>query len=265
MTTAVSTTYLTPCAQIQQVCNAIGSLFSSLTESTDAAFKRVHVTKKDENGNIRLFDKKEKVIDPQTGASRVVITKISVLTYIEDVKTGELYLDETPCIVSTKCALVTLVMPVYAVAKRGWHVLKTPLEIGCIAVETLQHFFSGDVCEAAKRVPRKIIQIFEVLGTGLFEFIKAPLFMLGCELAAIYGIFKPYHGRKFEALIENAWQCGASHKLDFRKINARPNENCLTAFVKDVLEPRPFHLAHCFQVRGSTRDPRVTVTSSSPL
>ena len=39
---------------------------------------------------------------------------------------------------------------------------------------------------------------------------KVPLFALGCELAALYGLFKPYHGRKYEALIENAWQHGAS-------------------------------------------------------
>lgn len=268
MATAASTSYLTPSAQIQQLCNAITSLFGSLTESTDSAFQRVHVTKRDASGNIRFYEKKETVIDPNTGASTVVTTQISDLTYIEDVKTGELYRDEPTYTVATKCSLTALGIPFYAIAKMGWHTAKTPLQIGSIAISAIgrvgQLFFSGNFCEAAKEAQREIVQIFEVLGTGLFEIVKAPLFALGCELAAIYGIFKPYHGRKFEALIENAWQQGVSQKLDFRNVAARPDENCLTAFFKYVRDSHPFYLAHCFQVRGSTRSPLVTVTARNP-
>lgn len=269
MTTAVSTGYLTPGAQIQQFCNSITSLFSSLTESTDSAFKRVHLTKYDANGNIRFYDKKERVIDPVTGESSVVTKQISDLTYIEDQITGELYLDEPQHSVAFKSFLVALATPLYTIAKMSWHTFKTPLEMSGIALHSIapigQLFYSGNFCEAAKDTQRAFVQIFEVFGTGLFEIVKAPLFALGCELAALYGIFKPYHGRKYEALIENAWQQGSSHKLDFRNINAREGESCLKAFFKDIQESRPFYLAHCFQVRGNIQDPLMRVTARDPL
>lgn len=269
MTTAISSNYLSPGAQIQQFCSSIASLIGSVAESTDSAFKRVNVTKRDANGSTRLYNASETVIDQHTGVSTVVMRQVSELTYIEDVKTGELYVDESACSIATKCSLIALVLPIFTLGKMGWHVAKTPLEIGSIAISAIsnigQLFAAGSLWEAAKEAQCEIFHIFEVLSNSLFEVVKAPLFALGCEFVAIYGIFKPYHGRKFEALIENAWQQGASQKLDFRNIPARPGESCLTAFFKDVLEPRPFYLAHCFQVRGNTRDSLITVTARNPL
>lgn len=261
MATTAPVNYLSPFAQFHRFFNAIADLLISQAESTDSAFKRVNITKRDASGNIRFYTVK----DPGTTQTR----RVSELTYIEDVKTGDLYLNESMHVVAFKCFAVALGMPFYTLGKMVWHVAKTPLQIGSIAIDTLmkvgQIFASGEYSEAAKEGLYGVSRIYEVLGTGLFETAKAPLFGLGCALAAIYGVFKPYHGRKFEAMLENAWQQGFSYKEDLRNVPPRPNENCWTAFVKDIRDCHTFYLAHCFQVRGSTRSPLVTVNSREAL
>lgn len=261
MATTAASNYLSPFAQARKFFNTASDLLSSLTESTDSAFKRVKVTKRDESGNIRFFNVK----DPDTGETR----SVSELTYIEDIKTGDLYLDEPTYTVATKCFCVVLGMPFYTVGKMVWHAVKTPLEIGSIAIDAIlkvgQLFLSGNYTEGAKEAYCTLQRTFEVLSTGLFEIKKAPFFGLGCALTALYGVFKPYHGRKFEALLENAWQQGSSHKEDFRNVPARPDENCLTAFVKDLRDSHTFYLAHCFQIRGNIRNPLITINSREPL
>jgi hypothetical protein len=251
-------------SQLQQFCTAVGSLLGSVCQSTDSAFRRVYVKKKDENGNIKLYNKKVTEKNPVTGQTKIVKKKIDTLTYIEDVKTGAMYKDEPSSDVAYKCFAITLGIPYYTVGQMVWHAVKTPIEIGAIALKTIfksgQQILLGKFCESAHALLSACTQIPNTFGNGLFEVVKAPLFGLGCALSAITGMFKnSYHARKFEALIENAWQQGASYKQDFRNIPARKGEGFWTAFVKDILEPRPFYLAYCFQVRSNVNDPRVIV------
>lgn len=248
-------------SQFRKLGNALASLFTSQCESTDSAFRRVYLMKRDEQGNIRLFDKK----DPVTG----VIRKDALLNYIEDARTGEIYLDEPQYIVAVKCALIALGMPLYTFGRMAWNAVKTPLEIGTIALDTLsrlgEQLRQCHFSEAASAMKRGCVQILGSLGNGLFEIVKAPLFMFGCELAAIYGIFRPYHGRKFEGMIENAWQRGASYKEDFVRIPARPGESCWESFRKDIMSAHAFYFAQCFQVRGNINSSRITVIKREPV
>lgn len=250
---------LSPYSQVQQFCSSLWSLANSVCESTDTAFRRVHVMKRGADGNIKLYDVK---VDGET-------RRVGVLSYIEDIKTGNMYLDEPGYIVSFKCALIALGMPLYTTGKMAWHLFKTPIEITAIAIDTIvrvgQLLVRQRLQEGATEMRRGLFQIADTFGTGLFEIIKAPLFGLGMELAALYGIFKPHHGRKFEAMVESAWQKGASYKDDFRNIPPRENETCWEAFMKDIKEARPFYLAHCFQVRGNTAEPRVIVIRRDAL
>lgn len=261
--------YLNPCAQIQQFCNSLCSIVGTVCESAHSAFGHVQVIKYDEQGNIKFYNKKEKVLDPDTGQTKFVTKKESIRTYIEDLKTGKLYMDEEWYVVSMKCAAIALGMPFFTIGVMSWQLAKTPIQVAIIAIKTITEvgklFCSGQCHEALKECGRGAAQVAETVGTGLYEIVKAPLFGLGCELAAIYGVFKPFHGRKIESDIEYAWQHGASFKEDFRLIPARPDEDCLTAFVKDIQSDHPFFLAHCFQARGNVNDRCFAVVGRSPL
>lgn len=261
---AIAHATLDPCSQVQELFYSIGDLVGSISESTDAAFKKVQIQKKDANGNIKLYSKKETVIDPQTGQKNVLVKTVDLLDYTHDVKTGDLYIDDPVYVVSLKCVLVALGLPFQAVAKAGWHAIKTSLQIGSIAFESIsqigKRMSEGFVCEAISEAFQFFVRGAKVLATGLFNIIKIPLFALGAEIAALYGIFKPYHGRKFEARIEKAWESGASYKEDVRNIPPPGNgESHLTAFFSGVRDTPAFYLAHCFQVRGNTHDPRVVL------
>lgn len=269
MSAITNASYLAPTSQVQQLFSSLSSLLSSAMESTESAFRRVHVMKKDPAGNIKFYDVEETVIDA-SGQSIKQKRKVNTLTYIEDIRNGDIYLPEAGYVVSFKCALVAFLgIPFYTVGKMGWYALKTPLDIGVIAIDRIaivgKILYECKFSEVCPEIRNAFSKILGTLGTGIFEIIKAPLFAFGCELAAIYGIFRPYHGRKFEALIEKAWQQGASYKEDLRKVPARPDESCWTAFTKDILDSHPFYLAHCFQVRGNVNEPRVIVKGREPL
>ena len=268
MTAVTESSYIGPCSQIQELCVAIGSLLYSLVESTDSAFRRVTVEKKDEAGQAKTYN----VIHTAVGASGVAETvteQVTQLTYIEDVKTGEMYVDESQFIVACKCACVALGLPFYTIGKICWHVVQTPIRIAMTAYETIVQI-GKDLAQcrfgaAIKTMGHGIVQSVQKLGHGVYEIGKSPVFALGCEAAAIYGIFKPYHGRKFEAKVEKAWQQGASYKEDLRLIPARPGEDDWTAFVTDIKKTPAFYLAHCFQVRGNVNEARITVIKRESL
>jgi hypothetical protein len=253
--------HLDPIAQIQQFYSSLSSLLSTLCERTDSAFRRIYVMKKDDRGNIKLYDVKDK----KTGE----IKKTGIISYIEDIKTGEMQLDEPSYVIAIKCALLVLGIPFYMVGKMAWYTLKTPFEITALAMNTLvkagEHFAIERYYEGIIEMRRGFSQIPEMFGNGLFEVIKTPIFSLGAQLTCVYGTFRPYHGRKFEAMIEHAWQQGASYKEDFRNVPLRTGENCWSAFVKDVHDAHPFYLAHCFQVRGNVNDPRIVVIRREAL
>jgi hypothetical protein len=243
-------------------CASIRFFWNSVVQSTDSAFRRVHVIKKDAEGNIKFYDKKETFFDKTTGQKRVVTRKDAVITYIEDVGTGALYLDETTDIIAMKCVLTALGMPFYALGKMCWHAIKTFSKICWIASEMFpqigHQLVLGDLFEAAKESMRGFVQVSQVCGTGLLEIVKSPLFALGCELAAIYGIFRPYQGRVFEAWIEKQWEKGASYKDDLRNVSYS-GEDPWTSFKKCIQDAHPVFFDYCFQSRGSVNDSRIVV------
>jgi hypothetical protein len=253
MTAVTSTERLSPFSQLSQYCSSLSSILSTVFEKTDTAFRRVQVMKRDENGNFKSYQRTDPVTKAKCMDSRI--------TYIEHISTGELYKDEPAQIVSIKCALIVLAMPFYTVGKMAWYLCKTPFDITTIVLDTLikagQQLVLGRFYAGFSEMGNGCIQLVDSVGSNLFEIVKGPIFGLGTALAALYGTVKPYHGRVFEALMEKAWQQGASYKDDFRNIPPRAGENCWEAFVKDVQLAHPFYLAHCFQSRGNINDPRI--------
>src|SRR5579862_8762037 len=128
MVTFPTTTELNPFAQLGQFCTSLKDLVCSVCERTDTAFRRVHVRKTGPDGNIRTY-----AMHAENGQT----LQAQVLSYIEDVKTGEMYLDEPGYVVATKCALIALNMPFYTAGKMAWHLFKTPIEIGAMVIDTI--------------------------------------------------------------------------------------------------------------------------------
>lgn len=251
-----------PFSQIQQFCSSISLQLNKICKSTDSTFRRVHVIKRDEQGNIKLYNSKDRV----TGETKIV----SVLSYIEEIETGNMQLDEPAYIISVKCALLVLGIPLYTLGKIAWHAFKTPFDISIIAINTLervgQHLMIERFYESAVEMRKGCSLVSEAFCDGLSEIIKDLLFGLGAEFASMYGIVRPYQGRWFEQLFEHAWQNGAHYKDDFRYVPPRAGESCWTACVKDMQDAHPCYLAHCFQVRGNVmNNPHITVVRREAL
>lgn len=112
---------------------------------------------------------------------------------IIDQTTGRKYFNESKTTVGFKCFLVTLGTPiVHTIASLlnvAWRILK---------LVTLSHFW----------VPQKGNYNFTArakeAGKDLLRIVVTPLAIIALELSAIYGIIRPYDGRKLYASCERA-------------------------------------------------------------
>ncbi len=225
--------------------SAITELFTSLCDKTDESFRRVRIQKKDEAGNIKTYES------------------------IEDIKTGALYLDEPFYVTSIKCALIAFANILNTFGKMIWYTIRAPIAISAVAAESIanaaKEFAMGRCLESSTELKKGLIRSWELGVESLFEIVKCPIFGLGVELGAIYGIFRPNFGRKIVGKLEHAWLNGISYKQSFNRIPPRDGENCLEAFSKDIQSTHPFYLAQCFQVRGNVNDPHIIVVNRFPL
>ncbi len=191
--------------------SAIENCFSCVNP---ARFRYVHLNKLDERGGVRTFD------------------GISELRSVEEIATGDLYIDDEPYVVAIKCALLIPGTPLLCVSKIIWHVLSIPINMICVAFETIcligAFFQSGSKNQAFALFKTKIVQIAVNSKESILEVVKAPFYAIAMIAVAPYGIFNPYQARKIEAAIEKSWNHGISYK----------DENV-------------FYLATCFQVRGN--------------
>lgn len=220
--------------QLKQATWACSLFLTSAFERADTAFERVVVTKKDSEGRVKSY------YDPE------IKRRITHIPYICDRATGDLYLNEESYVVAGKCLAMAFATPVYTLATMAWHLGKIPFDI--------HHFLFQQ-----NQPGRSLLELPISVATSLFDAAKAPLFGCAVELSSLYGVLKPYHGRKIEAALEHGWQKGASYREDFRKIPARKGETCLQAARTDISQRKPFFFAHCFQVRGNIHEKRVNV------
>lgn len=111
--------------------------------------------------------------------------------YLIDQSTGRKYLNEDQDIVRFKCLLLSIGTPfVHAVAgllNVAYRILK---------LVTFSHFWMNN------QTKYNLKERFSDAGSDLLKIIATPISYFALELAALYGLFRPYDGRKLYASIE---------------------------------------------------------------
>ncbi|MES2122423.1 MAG: hypothetical protein V4492_06570 [Chlamydiota bacterium] len=265
MTTVTLDAPLGPVSQIGQVFCAVATFLRSLVERTDTAFCRVVVHKTDVIGRVRTFPT---VLNAETG---VIERNTNRLYYIEDRRTGDLYKDENWLGASSKCFMLALGNPILFTGKLAWKLIKTPFEIASVASDAL-----GKVRDLYRegRAVKSFCALFHAgyaitakTTICLYDIVRIPLFAVGVELGALYGIVRPFHGRKIFAMIENAWHKGVSHRQDCLRgnNNCARQRTCTDMFHLHFGSDRPFYMAYCFQKRGNVKNPDIIVIERKKL
>lgn len=115
--------------------------------------------------------------------------------HLIDQTTSRKYLNESKVVVGFKCFLLTLGTPiVHAIAA----VVNVAYRI--VKLVTLSHFWMPKDGEQSYNFKSRL----KDAGTDLLRIATQPIAIVGLELAAIYGLFRPYDGRKLYASIERA-------------------------------------------------------------
>ena len=115
--------------------------------------------------------------------------------HLIDQTTGRKYLNESKGVVGFKCFLLTLGTPIVhtiaSVVNVAYRILK---------LVTLSHFWMTKEGEKSYNFKSRL----KDASTDLIRIVTQPIALVGLELAAIYGLFRPYDGRKLYASIERA-------------------------------------------------------------
>lgn len=233
-------------------------------EEAQAAFRRTFINKLDEQGNPRFYN----IIDLETG--KPTGGRDSLLSYIEDVATGNLYLDEDRSTVATKCIMIAFLgNPLYALTREVWALTKMLLVVSTIGLDTIrklgEKFYEGNLQGIDSICWEAVCETGSALKEGIWGIVSTPFYAVGVELAALYGTFDQYRGRKWVAAIEHAWQNGVSYQEDHKEHVRNPDENRWVSFVRDVKQARVPYLANCFQVRGNIHQSDIRVIRSESL
>lgn len=113
----------------------------------------------------------------------------TIPAYLIDRSTGRSYWNESKAVVRVKCALLTLGTPIVH-ATVG---LATKL----FSVITLYPLWGNSDSSLKSR--------FKELGKEIIRLALLPLGVIALEMAALYGIFSPYNGRKVYASLERSF------------------------------------------------------------
>ena len=115
--------------------------------------------------------------------------------YLIDETTDRRYWNESEGCVGFKCFLLTFgtpfVHPFSLIVNMAYRILK---------LVTFSHFWVDKEGETKYDFKARLADA----GKDLLKIVVTPLSLVGLELAAIYGIFSPYDGRKLYASIERA-------------------------------------------------------------
>lgn len=228
---------LGPLEQLKGFGSAIGTELRDLCQKTDVVFHRVDVCKLDNNGDIKHYEIKNEETKKKWD--------ITVISYIVDSKTGDLYLDEDWYVITFKCFCILLINPIFSTLTALWELSR----LAVLTKRTIERLSEQNDGE-----PRK--ELVDNLLKAVFDVVKIPVFSSGIELAAFYGIFHPYQGRRMGAAIESAWHGGIDYKV---------GELASECSADDLVENRPFYLARCFQKRGNLNQERVVLLDEFPL
>jgi|GEM_PF-3226803 len=243
-------------------------LFKDLSTAIPSYFKKTHQTfsqvtlhKLDASGQVRTFEEKDK----KTGQTR----SFQQLSYSENTRTGQIYHHESSSTLILKCSAIILATPIYTVGTMVWNGYQLLRSIALIVKRVFQGVGTdlslGRYYEATKIFYREIKPVSGILKERIGAIIRAPLFGVGMELAALSGIIRPFHGRDFVAMIEKAWHNGVSYKEDWRRLPEQKDPSCASC-CEEIHSADVAYLAYCFQSRGNTHaDSHLKVLRREPL
>lgn len=115
--------------------------------------------------------------------------------YLIDKTTGRKYWNESKDCVRFKCFLLTLGTPIV-------HSIASLVNMAhrIMKLVTFSHFRMDKEGEKSYSFKERL----KDAGKDLLRVVTTPIAFVGLELAAIYGMFSPYNGRKLYASIERA-------------------------------------------------------------
>jgi hypothetical protein len=111
--------------------------------------------------------------------------------FIIDKTTNRKYLNDSPSTVRWKCLALIFVTPFERLFNIIWRIMK---------VANFANFWLKVPGEGRYDIKARLIETAK----DLFRIITTPMTLVGLELAAIYGMLRPYDGRKLYASIDRA-------------------------------------------------------------
>jgi hypothetical protein len=250
---------------IAQLVKDLSSELPYYFDKCEATFRRVHVKKFDEFGNERVIT----FTNLDTGEVRKLGP---VFDYVENIRTGQIYFDDkenTRFVLAVKCMLVFFCAPFYTLGAMLWNAHQILRSIGIVARNVFhaarEDFAYERFFDATRLLYREIKPFPKIVKDRCWEIVKAPIYGVCVQIAALSGMIRPLHGRQYIGMILKAWHHGASYKESVFKELVKEKNMDWNFFWNEIHSGKEFFLAHCFLERGiikegdPNRDPNIQV------
>ncbi len=261
-----------PISLLSTLCQELLEALPGCCARTDATFQRVFFHKLDERGLPITYDSEgHRITDENAAAESLTQGRVRELHYIEDIATGDLYFDDDMWEVCGKCAALAIAVLPVAVIKITWHLYRLMFNITHIACKVIHALFMLSRSEASPVIVRELKKVPTILCLEIWSIVSSPLFAVGCLVAALYGIAKPYHGRKIVAIFEKAWENGLSYRHDIKHASKRQTSSeSLFELLQQNADPKvALYAAYCFQRRDNihelTRQQAIDILRREPI
>lgn len=205
---------------------------------------------------------KEEFMDVSTLRS----SSLKFKEYTWDKRGGSVYRKENAEVIAVKCVMICLGLPFFTLLKVGYAAGNTLFQVAKSVAravkETFELLLKGCLSDAMWRLKEGVYEATTILGLGIWEIVKGPLFCAVGIFIAACGVVSPYCGRRNFAALERIWN---HHSLYIHELKvAREIEEkeellrqekgeCAAScygYSASLQNPYPRYLANCFQPRG---------------
>jgi hypothetical protein len=190
---------------------------------------------------------------------KLIDGKPKTVSYIEDCRTRDVYLDKSLCEIRRKCIYIAFVFPVYTGMVMTGHLLYAfyrVVRLGHHAFKQLGEKWVVDrLNEGLKGFKDRLFEIKQAIEQGALDSGSALYYGIQVEGVMLYGCFwNPDEGRIWESEIEKKLWKNADYRKSFFQLRPQAGKSLLTNLCENILKAEACYLAHCFQPRGKITD-----------
>lgn len=178
-----------------------------------------------------------------------------VYTYNQDLRTGELYNDDSESTVAGKAAGIFLGATFYGIGAMLYNTFRVFMDVIQVAIDVIKNVgeqWKDDKCKALLTLLKGFtVDIIVSIACNLWAIVRPLIFVPPMMITCLYAFINAYDARIAVGKIEKAWHYGVSHTQSCCHSSPKEKEDSLC---EQIWKSQVCYLGYCFQPVGNIKD-----------